>query len=126
MVKERIFYVILLVASINLILFVMIFTPHLRQIQSQIEQGVAIPAGVFVPTFNDYYYDFVLVDSHSEGQWQIDTYQEVKRLVDKNGHKIKDIPTGNVEYMRYFIGDDPDSILFDLFGEEEASHDHSN
>lgn len=122
MVKGRMLYVILLFAIINLLLLLMVLMPQIKQVHRQVEQGGAIPAGVFVPTFNDYYYDFALIGSHTEGEWQVDTYEEVKRLVDANGHKIKDVPTGNFEYMRYFIGDDPDDVLFDLF--EEEDHDH--
>lgn len=126
MVKGKMFYLVLVIAAVNLALLVMVFAPQLQQVKHQIEESEAIPAGVFIPTFHDYYYEYILVGSDVEGEWQVDTYQEVKRIVDENGHKIKDIPTGNIEYMRYFKGDDPDTIIFDILDEEEEDHEHDH
>lgn len=114
--------VIVLVVVVNILLIFVVFQPQLQRIQEQIVQREAIPAGVFVPTFHDYYYEYVLADRIVEGEWQIERYVEVKRIVDENGVKIKDIPTGGTQYVRYFIGEDIDGVLFDLMEEHDTLH----
>ncbi len=121
---KKIYYVIIAIGIINVLLLIAVFSPQLAKIKQQIKQDEVVPAGIFIPTFHDYYYDYVLTDSTTEGEWRIDTYEEVKRLVDENGHKITDIPTGRYEYMRYFTGDDADAIIFEIMDEEGEPHDH--
>lgn len=122
MAKKLIHSVIAVLIVINIVLLISIFGPQLKQIKRQIEESDALPVGSFVPTFHDYYFDYVHVNSFQLGDWLIEAYQEVKRLVDENGMKIKDIPTGNIEYVRYYVGDNPGEVLIDLMEEEEHAH----
>lgn len=121
--KQKVFVLVVILAMINTALLAMILIPQVKQVKQQIEQLEAVETGGFTPTFHDYYYEYVLIDSHFEGQWQIDTYKEVKRLVDENGLKIRDVDTGNFEYMRYFKGADTDAIILDLM-EDDENHLH--
>lgn len=119
---KKITYSIVAIGIINSLLMISVFSPQFSKIQQHIQQEEVVPTGAFTPTFHDYYYEYVLQDSMTEGEWRIDTYAEVKRIIDENGHKITDIPTGRLEYMRYFIGDDVDAVIFELMEEEEHEH----
>lgn len=129
--KYIIYYVIAIMLVINLVLLISVFGPQLKWIKRQIDESNALSVGAFVPTYHDYYFDYVLVDRFQEGDWLIEAFQEVKRLVDENGKKIKDLPTGNIEYMRYYIGRDIGGVLIDLMEEEhihleDEEHDHDS
>lgn len=129
--KYIIYYVIAIMLVINLVLLISVFGPQLKWIKRQIDESNALSVGAFVPTYHDYYFDYVLVDRFKEGDWLIEAFQEVKRLVDENGKKIKDLPTGNIEYMRYYIGRDIGGVLIDLMEEEhihleDEEHDHDS
>lgn len=129
--KYFIYFVISILVVINIVLLINVFGPQLNQIKRQIDESNALPVGSFVPTYHDYYYDYVLVERFQEGEWVVEAFQEVKRLVDENGMKIKDLPTGKIEYMRYYIGSDIGGVLIDLMEEDEhyhleEEHDHDH
>lgn len=122
MFKERMAYFVGIIVIFNILLLFLILQPYLIRINEQIKRGGVIEAGVNTPLYHDYYYDYILVESKKEGDWQVDTYKEIKRLLDENGQKIKDVETGNVEYMRYWLGD-PETAIMQFIDEDDHEHD---
>ncbi|SMO43376.1 hypothetical protein [Melghirimyces algeriensis] len=47
--------------------------------------------------------------SRRVGNWEVEHYQKVEVIRDKQGHEIKTRPTGEDTYIRYWKGDQPDS-----------------
>lgn len=102
--RERILFFIVMTLVINLFLLYQIFAPQIDRVRSQVENADAIETFVTNPLYHDYYFDYLFVESKIQGNWRIDVYKEVQTLLDSNGHKLKEVETGNYEYMRYWIG----------------------
>ncbi|GAB7388933.1 hypothetical protein BSNK01_27710 [Bacillaceae bacterium] len=92
----------------NAFLFLQLIAPpghyDLGNVSKQNESSVlALEADRFAP-FMPYTLEWELVDSEIHGPYRVETYREVKTVLNEKGEPVKTIPTGQYQYLRYWIG----------------------
>ncbi|CCQ97314.1 hypothetical protein CULT_60098 [[Clostridium] ultunense Esp] len=102
MMKKRIPFFLALAVLSNAYLIFLILKPAWEQIRHQVEESGALFATVSEPLYHDYYFDYRYEGVREEEDWNVEVYREVKVLLDENGKKIAEIPTGKMEYIRIY------------------------
>lgn len=86
----------------NLYLLFLIFQPIIDETRRQVEESSAVLTAVDEPLYHDYYFDYRYEGTKEEKEWNVEVYKEVKVLLDQNGVKMAEVPTGRWEYLRVY------------------------
>lgn len=91
---------------INVFLLVAVFSPkdhfNLSRVMDSLNQQVTATQASEPPSSPNMQLEWRIVDRYRQGEWEVEKYQEFEIYLDEKHQMVKETPTTNYNYLKYW------------------------